>query len=159
MRYLTVEEVIQINVDLPAGGLVIDAGLLASAVGRPEQTVGGEDAYPDLFTKTAALYHSLCTNHGFVDGNKRTATVGAIHMLNWNGYNLVADQCDVIDLAVRTASHELNVQKIAEFFEEHAVPIGYPELDDEPAQADPELGQPEPEAGPPAPAVRRRPKQ
>lgn len=138
MRYLTVEEVIEINVDL-AGGLVIDVGLLASAVGRPEQTVGGEDAYPDLFMKTAALFHSLCTNHGFVDGNKRTATVAAIHMLNWNGYNLVADQCDVIDLAVRTASHELYLQKIAEFFEEHAVPIGYPELDDEPAEAGPPL--------------------
>lgn len=131
MRYLTVEEVIQINADLPAGGLVIDAGLLASAVGRPEQTVGGEDAYPDLFTKTAALYHSLCGNHGFVDGNKRTATVAAIHMLNWNGYDLVADQCDLVDLAVRTASHELDLEKIAGFFSEHAVEIVYPDLDEE----------------------------
>ena len=82
MRYLTVEEVAQINADLTGASLLRDPGLLASAVGRPAQTVLGDDAYPDLYTKVAALFESLACNHAFTDGNKRTAVVAAIHMLN-----------------------------------------------------------------------------
>jgi hypothetical protein len=44
MRYLTVEEVAAINLSLVGNGMLLDAGLLASAVGRPEQTVFGEEA-------------------------------------------------------------------------------------------------------------------
>ncbi len=102
MRYLTVEEVSQINADLTGADLLRDAGLLASAVGRPSQTVFGEDAYPDLYTKIAALFESLACNHAFVDGNKRTAVVAAIHMLN-----------------------QLDVHKLAEFFRRGSVPLDY----------------------------------
>jgi prophage maintenance system killer protein len=66
-----------------------------------------------------------------VDGNKRTAVIAAIQMLNWNGYDLIADQCDVVWLAVSTAEHEADLPKIADFLEEHAVPPNYPELDED----------------------------
>jgi len=49
MRYLTVEEVAAINISFVGDGMLLDAGLLASAVGRPEQTVFGEEAYGSLF--------------------------------------------------------------------------------------------------------------
>ena len=62
MRYLTVEEVAQINVELTGADLLRDAGLLASAVGRPEQTVFGEEAYPTVFGKVTALFESLACN-------------------------------------------------------------------------------------------------
>jgi death-on-curing protein len=42
-------------------------------VHRPQTTVGGADAYPDVHSKAAALFHSLIRNHAFIDGNKRTA--------------------------------------------------------------------------------------
>lgn len=128
MQYLTAEDVAGINEDLANARLLTDPGLLASAVGRPAQTAFSEDAYPTLWLKVAALFESLTCNHAFVDGNKRTAVVAAIHMLYWNGYELTASQCEVIDVAVRTAAHELDVPKLAEFFETHAVPIEYPEL-------------------------------
>lgn len=51
-------------------------------------------------------------------------------MLNWNGYDLEADQCDVVWLAVSTAEHEVDVSKIADFLEEHAVRLEYPDLDE-----------------------------
>ncbi len=111
MRYPTVEEVAEINASLP-GGLIRDPGLLASAVGRPAQTAFGDDAYPTLWLKAAALFESLACNHAFVDGNKRTAVIASTHMLNWNGYDLLADQCDVVWLAVSTAVHEVDVPKI-----------------------------------------------
>jgi death on curing protein len=95
MRYLTVDELIYINEQIPTIGTihkilkgkqrVRDMGLLEAAAARPMQTVFGEDAYPTTQEKAAALLHSLTRNHPFADGNKRTATVAAIFMLDING--------------------------------------------------------------------------
>lgn len=132
MRYLTVEEVAQINADLTGASLLRDAGLLASAVGRPSQTAFGEDAYSDLYTKVAALFESLASNHAFIDGNKRTAVVAAIHMLNWNGLDFIASDTEVIDIAIATAEHNVDLPKLAEFFRRCTVPLDYgDELDEE----------------------------
>ena len=48
-----------------------DVGLLGSAVARPQTTVGGQDAYPDVWAKAAALLQSIVKNHALIDGNKR----------------------------------------------------------------------------------------
>jgi death-on-curing protein len=53
-----------------------DLGLLGSAVARPATTVFGQDAYPDLWTKAAALLQSLVKNPALSDGNKRGARDG-----------------------------------------------------------------------------------
>ena len=126
---MTAEEVAEINADIAREGLLRDAGLLASAVGRPEQVVFGQEAYKTLFEKVAALFESLALNHAFVDGNKRTAVVAAIHMLNWNGYDLAASQDEVVDIAMDVVRHKIDVRKLAEFFEGHAVPLDYGEPD------------------------------
>jgi death on curing protein len=125
VRYLTVEEVARINADLTEADLLRDAGLLASAVGRPAQTVFGDDAYPDLYTKVAALFESLACNHAFIDGNKRTAVVAAIHMLNWNGFDFIASDSDVVEVALAVAGHQMDLPKLAEFFRVSSVPIDY----------------------------------
>ncbi|OBK80544.1 type II toxin-antitoxin system death-on-curing family toxin [Mycobacterium sp. 1164985.4] len=67
---------------------VTDYGLLDAAVARPQATVFGVDAYPDLFTKAAALLQSLARNHALVDGNKRTAWAAAWTFLYLNGVEL-----------------------------------------------------------------------
>ena len=64
---------------------VADYGLLEAAVARPRATAYGLDAYPDLYTKAAALLHSLARNHALVDGNKRTAWAAAWTFLHVNG--------------------------------------------------------------------------
>jgi death on curing protein len=125
MRYPTVEEVAAINVSFVGEGMLLDAGLLASAVGRPQQTAFGEEAYPSLFEKVAALFESLALNHAFLDGNKRTAVVAAIHMLNWNGYDLDAWQDDVVGIAIGTVEKTMDLRKLAEFFEAHSTPLDY----------------------------------
>lgn len=55
-----------------------DEGLLRSALARPNQSAFGSDAYSDLFMKAAALLDSIANNHGFRDGNKRTAMAAAV---------------------------------------------------------------------------------
>jgi death on curing protein len=82
---------------LTAGALAVghvlevrDFGLLDAAVARPQATVYGVDAYPDPYTKAAALLQSLARNHALVDGNKRTAWASAWTFLYINGIELAA---------------------------------------------------------------------
>jgi death-on-curing protein len=55
---------------------VRDRGGAEAALARPQATFGGEDLYPDVEAKAAALMHSLVANHPFVDGNKRAGAAG-----------------------------------------------------------------------------------
>jgi death-on-curing protein len=75
--------------------------------------VFGEDAYPDLHTKAAALLHSLARNHAFVDGDKRVAwlSVGAFYWIN--GMLLDAAEDPAYDLVIAVASGEADVPRIA----------------------------------------------
>jgi death-on-curing protein len=70
---------------------VSDYGLLDSAVARPKASAFGVDAYPDDFTKAAALLQSLARNHALVDGNKRAAWAATWTFLHINGVELAAD--------------------------------------------------------------------
>jgi death-on-curing protein len=131
VRYVTVEEVLQINEDiLGPASKVRDAGLLAAAVGRPELIVFGADAYPTLFDKVAALMESISLNHAFMDGNKRTAVVAAIHLLNWNGYDLLVDQMELVNATMSVVEHHWDQQKLAEWIEEHAYPFDFSSVED-----------------------------
>ncbi|MGR7002667.1 type II toxin-antitoxin system death-on-curing family toxin [Yinghuangia aomiensis] len=47
------------------------------ASARPRTTAFGADAYPDVWTKAAALMHAIARGHPLVDGNKRTSWVAA----------------------------------------------------------------------------------
>lgn len=94
---------------------VADHGLLAAAVARPQASVFGEDAYPTLSAKAAALLHSLITNHALVDGNKRTGMAAMLSFYAINGVRLTATQDELFHLAVAVADGTLrDVPKIAE---------------------------------------------
>ncbi len=95
---------------------VTDYGLLDSAVARPRATVFGLDAYPDLYTKAAALMQSIARNHAFVDGNKRTAWAAAWTFLTINGVELAhsfdVDAAERLVLDVATGEQQ-SIEKIA----------------------------------------------
>ena len=75
MRFLTLGEVLALHRRILAesGGTsgVRDLGAIASALSQPKVSVGGQDAYPTLIEKAAALGYSLIRNHGFLDGKLR----------------------------------------------------------------------------------------
>jgi death on curing protein len=62
-----------------------DLGLLAAAAARPQASAFGDDAYPDLWTKAAALLHSVVKNQPLVDGNKRLGWLACAVFLDING--------------------------------------------------------------------------
>ena len=95
--------------------VVRDRGLLESAAFRPQTTVFGDDAYPRLEDKAAALMHSLARNHLLVDGNKRLALAGTIAILGVNGRRLTLSNDEAYDLVIDVATGELDdVTDIAE---------------------------------------------
>jgi death on curing protein len=114
VRYLTVAEVLIINAAEAGPDMLADRGRLESAVLRPQTTVGGEDAYPDVYTKAAALMHSLARNHPFIDGNKRVAAAGMIVFLLLNGYTFTSGQDELVRLLLDAAEGVIDVPAIAE---------------------------------------------
>ena len=87
--YLELEEICAIhNAIEPAQPQIRDVGAIQSALGRPQATAFGEDAYATIWEKAAALLHSLACNRGWVEGNKRTAWVATMTFLEINGHPL-----------------------------------------------------------------------
>lgn len=62
---------------------------IESALGRPYLGY-----HRSIHRKAAALLQSVVQNHGFVDGNKRTATLLVTTLLDRSGYELVRFQRD-----------------------------------------------------------------
>jgi death on curing protein len=91
-----------------------DIGLLGSAAARPSTTVFGEDAYPDLWMKAAALLHSIVKNHALVDGNKRLAWLATAVFLELNGASAtLASNDDVYELVMSVAAGDPPLDHIA----------------------------------------------
>ena len=90
-----------------------DIGLLGSAAARPKTTAFGEDAYPDLVAKAAALLQSIVNNHALVDGNKRLGWLATAVFLELNGVKASrASNDDVYDLVVWIAASNPNLDNI-----------------------------------------------
>jgi len=104
VRFVDIEKVYLIHQAMLAAaggkGGVRDFALLHSAVERPKATFDGKDLYPTIFAKAAALLQSLCMNHAFTDGNKRTAFESTKLFLWLNGYHLQAKPVEAADFMV-----------------------------------------------------------
>jgi death-on-curing protein len=110
--YLTLDQLLAIAGMLgePA---VRDVGLLDAAAHRPQASAFGEEAYPDLHTKAAALLESLVRSHGLVDGNKRLGWVGTVVFYRLNGHLVVAPEDDAFDLVMGVAEGRYDLKAIA----------------------------------------------
>lgn len=94
--------------------LVRDHGLLESALARPQTSVFGQDTYPDLHVKAAALLHSLANNHALFDGDKRLAWHATFVFLDLNGHPPYTDQDSLVELVAGIASGQIDdLDKIA----------------------------------------------
>lgn len=101
---------------------VRDRGLLESALARPLASFGGSHLYDTPFKRAAALAESLVLNHGFVDGNKRTALYAMAAWLEREGHVLEAERGGLRDLALAIASHELSIDQVASWLEQRTKP-------------------------------------
>ena len=105
-EYLDLEDVLSLARTLLGDPPPIrDIGLLGSAVARPQTSVFGEDAYPDVYSKAAALLQSIVNNHPLVDGNKRLGWLATAVFLELNDVQASkASNDDVYDFVIWVAS-------------------------------------------------------
>jgi death on curing protein len=122
MRYLTIEEVLRLHdrvIERTGGSAgVRDRGALESAVAQPQMTFSGDDLYPTLPEKAAAIGFSLAMNHPFVDGNKRTAHAAMEVFLILNGFEIRSSVDDQEAMMLSLATGILKREGLTEWLEQ-----------------------------------------
>jgi death-on-curing family protein len=127
LRWLSEEEVCSIHFELvndfssspdpiiPHG--VQSESLLASAVFRPQTSLGGTLKYDTIETSAAALLHSIIHDHPFHNGNKRTALVSTLVFLDENGFLPLFDENEAFKIVMQLAQHQIvnpQLEKLAD---------------------------------------------
>lgn len=115
-EYLDIEDLLGLAVALLGDPPPLrDLGLLESAAARPRASAFGEHAYPDTWSKAAALLQSIVKNHPLVDGNKRLGWLATAVFLELNGVQATTAANDAVyDTVMEVAAGQLDVQEIAE---------------------------------------------
>ena len=131
-RYLTFDDILR-QVDRSGFG-VRDPGLLASAVARPGTTVFGEDAYPSIWLKAAALCQSIDNNQALVDGNKRLAWLSTKVLLAINGQRLTASTEAAERFMLDLVAGHAELSGIADWMQAHSIDAEPHDLPDAPIQ-------------------------
>jgi len=121
MRSLTLMEVLELHrrVIEQSGGAsgIRDLGLLQSAIAQTRMTFGGEDLYPSLLEKAAALGFSIIMNHPFLDGNKRTGHAATETFLVLNGLEINAPVDEQEHVVLAITSGELGREAFVEWLQ------------------------------------------
>lgn len=115
--FLTVEHVLALHqrqLERYGGGEGLrDLGLLESAVAQPRASFGGELMHTSLFEMGAAYLFHICSNHPFVDGNKRAGLLAALTFLHLNGIRLLHGSEALHALTMGVAEGKLDKAAIA----------------------------------------------
>jgi len=112
VEYLHLEDLLQLASDL--GDLVVrDVGLLEAAAQRPQTTLYGQEAYPDVFERAAVLLESLTRNHALIDGNKRLGWLATVVFFDLNGLTIDAPDDDAYDLVIAVSTGALDYSAAA----------------------------------------------
>lgn len=127
INYVPIDEVYEIHRAILARagsiGEVRDFALLHSAVERPKATYSGEELYPTIFAKAASLLQSICLNHAFTDGNKRTAWAASKRFLWLNGYHLLAKPTEAANFMVGVDNEKPDLTYITNWLKTHSQKI------------------------------------
>ena len=125
MRYLTLSEVLEVHRQVMAqsGGAegLMHLPALESALAQPQMTFGGEDLYPTLVDKAAALGYALIKNHPFLDGNKRTGHAAMEVFLVLNGYEMRATVDEQEHVMLQVAANEIDREEFIAWLRTHVV--------------------------------------
>jgi death-on-curing protein len=119
MQYVTLDEVLKLYrriIERYGGSVgVHNLGALESTLAQPHMTFGGEELYPTIVEKAAALGFSLIKNHPFVDGNKRTGHAAMEVFLVLNGFEIDAPVDEQQRVVLQVASGELERKEFTDW--------------------------------------------
>ena len=123
MRYLSVSEVLRMCRSLmeTSGGTfgVLSLEALESSIAQPRATFGGNELYPTIVEKAAALGFSLIMNHPFLDGNKRIGHAALESFLTFNGYEISGTVDEQERIILQVAAGTLRREDFTNWLREH----------------------------------------
>lgn len=125
MSELTLEEVVELHTLISeADGTtpgIKDEGMVLSALAQPSMAAFGQELYPTVAAKAAALCYSLAMNHGFHDGNKRIAHAATERFLLMHGYELSGTVDEQAEIILSVAAGQSNREELTEWICGHMV--------------------------------------
>ncbi len=92
---------------------VLDLNALAASLAQPQSMVFGHERYADPIEKAAAYCYFIACNHPFLDGNKRTGFLAALHFLRKNGLTPFFDDVALGDAIISAAAGEIGIDEFA----------------------------------------------
>ena len=103
------------------GGLlgVRDLGMIESALDRPKNLMMYND--PDIFDLAAAYGFGTAQNHGFIDGNKRTAYVVTRLFLILNGRDIRAPAEEKVITFEKVGRGEIDQAALTSWLRSHSI--------------------------------------
>lgn len=123
MINLTLEQLLEIHalvVEATGGSSGLrDLGRLEAAIATQTQNVFGEELYPQIADKSAAIIRGIIADHPFVDGNKRTAMLAGFTLLELNKVNFTMQPGEIEDFAVDIATKHTDVPQISSWLQRH----------------------------------------
>ena len=123
MRFLEWDELVRLHARTmeQSGGSsgIRDRGLAESALAQPKATFGGQELYPSIEEKAAALCFSLVRNHPFVDGNKRTGHAAMEIFLVMNGCEIDCEVDEAETTILRLAAGKFRREELTAWVREH----------------------------------------
>jgi death on curing protein len=115
MDHLTVEDLLSIADEVLGAAAITDVGLLGAAAHRPQASVFGQDAYPSIHEKAAALLDAVVRHRALVDGNKRLGWAATVVFYDLNGLDLDPPSVDAaVELVVAVAAGHMELAKLSE---------------------------------------------
>ncbi|MEM6613616.1 MAG: type II toxin-antitoxin system death-on-curing family toxin [Cyanobacteria bacterium P01_C01_bin.72] len=124
IRFLTVKQVKAIHqrqiLDFGGTSGVLDEGKLESAVFRA-QNLANYNPEASIYDLAATVGWGIANNHGFVDGNKRTAFVVMAVFLQINGILLTASEVDVVNIMLAVASSQMSQEQLSDWLSKFSV--------------------------------------
>jgi death-on-curing protein len=121
IEYVSEQEVVALHDDAlrEFGGKpgILDAAALCSSLALPKTAVFGTERFPTIIEKAAAYCYFIARNHPFVDGNKRTAFLTALHFLRKNGLTPRFDPAVTYDVLTRVAAGTGTLEELNSLFQ------------------------------------------
>lgn len=106
---------------------ILNLGQISSTLARPQNVFAYSDN-PSLFKLAASYGYGFVKNHCFVDGNKRIAAAAIDVFLLMNGYELVAEEVDVVytmrQLASSLKTPEEDLEGLTDWIERNSISRG-----------------------------------
>ena len=125
LNYLTTKEVIQLsNIATEEGDNYVKSySLIDSAVNNIKQIVFGVELYPSFEEKATILLYSLANNHGFHNGNKRTALLSFLTFLKINNYNFTMPNKAIFDILIKIADNKITKDDLLKKCKDHIIKL------------------------------------